>query len=277
MLKYLCLSLAIVLNLQAEPVKVTAITYNIRNDNKNDKGVRNWDDRKSKVTDYLLKRNASIIGMQEVFLNQLQDVDKALPDHSHIGVGRDDGKTRGEYSPIFYNSKIWKPDPAEQGTFWLSDTPEKIGSRTWGNYHNRICTWARLTHIQKGHSIYVYNTHWDHKSQNAREKSAELILKKIRNRSQKNEPVLLMGDFNATTENKAIKTLLTSGIVTDPGKKQFSTGSKWQAPLRPGLRIDHIFVSKEWKNATVTVESNGDPEGNAASDHHPVVLVAELP
>ena len=270
MLKYLFLGLSFTLTLSAEPLKVTAITYNIRNDNNNDKGVRDWGNRKDKVNGYLLKKKASIIGLQEVKHNQLLDTQKALPDHQSIGVGRVDGKTAGEYSPIFYNSKIWKADDKEQGTYWLSDTPEKPNSRTWGNYHTRICTWARLIHVETGKAVYVYNTHWDHQSQKARENSAVLMLKKIRARKHQDEPFLLMGDFNATTENKAIKTLLASGILTDPGTKQFSTSSKWQAALRPGLRIDHIFVSKDWKNANVTVESNGDPD--AASDHHPVVL-----
>ncbi|MFK7911736.1 MAG: endonuclease/exonuclease/phosphatase family protein [Akkermansiaceae bacterium] len=272
MLKYFCLALLLATGLQAEPQAVSAISYNIRQDTRSDKGLRNWDDRKNKVTDYLLKKKVSIIGLQEVRHNQLQDVSKALVNFNHIGVGRDDGKTRGEYSPIFYDTKVWTPDPIEQGTFWLSDTPKKPNSRTWGNSHTRICTWARLTHIKSRKSIYVYNTHWDHISQPSRVKSAELILQKIRNRSQKNEPFVLMGDFNATTDNQAVKTLLTSGIMTDAGEKQFKTSSKWEASLVQGLRIDHIFTSHHWKNLSVTVESNGDPEGNAASDHHPVVL-----
>ncbi|MFK7911613.1 MAG: endonuclease/exonuclease/phosphatase family protein, partial [Akkermansiaceae bacterium] len=103
-----------------------------------------------------------------------------------------------------------------------------------------------------------------------------LILQKIRNRSQKNEPFILMGDFNATTDNQAVKTLLTSGIMTDAGEKQFKTSSKWEASLVQGLRIDHIFTSHHWKKLSVIVESNGDPEGNAASDHHPVVLKSSI-
>ncbi|HCI90980.1 MAG TPA: hypothetical protein DHV60_00300 [Verrucomicrobiales bacterium] len=274
MLKYLFLILSLVSYLQADSISITAVTYNIRNDNKNDKGALNWDDRKNKITDYLLKKNASIIGLQEVKHNQLEDVVKLLPDHRYVGVGRDDGKTRGEYSPIFYNVKIWKPDPDGQGTFWLSNTPEIVASRTWGNWHNRICSWVRLIHINSGKAVYVYNTHWDHKSQNAREKSAELILNKIRSSKHKNEPFLLMGDFNATTSNKAIKTLLASPTLNDPGVKQFSTYSRWQASLVSGLRIDHLFISNHWNNSSVIVESNGDP---AASDHHPVILKAILP
>jgi hypothetical protein len=92
---------------------------------------------------------------------------KALPGYAHVGVGRDDGKTAGEYSPIFYNRKTWKLDPKEHGTYWFSDTPGVVASRSWGNSHNRICTWARLIRTAapgKGTAIYVYNTHWDPRS-----------------------------------------------------------------------------------------------------------------
>lgn len=276
MMKYLCLAaLTCMLPLHAEPLKITAISYNVRNDNQGDTGERDWGARKDKVSGYLLDKKASIVGLQEVKHNQLLDLAKAMPGHQSVGAGRIDGKTAGEYSPVFYDSKLWQADPTDQGTFWLSDTPRKPNSKTWGNRTTRICSWVRLAHTKTGQSVYVYNTHWDHINQHSREKSAELILEKIRSRKHRETPFLLMGDFNANTENKAIKILLASGILTDPGKKQFSTSSMWQAPLRPGLRIDHIFVSKHWQNTQASVESNGKP--TAASDHHPVVLTGALP
>ncbi|MDB4361416.1 endonuclease/exonuclease/phosphatase family protein, partial [Akkermansiaceae bacterium] len=161
---------------------LTVISYNIRNDNQGDKGPRNWEGRKALLATYLLNHKASIIGLQEVKHNQLLDMAKGLPNYAHIGVGRDDGKMAGEFSPIFYDRKIWRLDAEEHGTYWLSDTPEVIASRTWGNYHNRICSWARLIKISgpdEGTALYVYNTHWDHRSQPARLKSGELMLKKV--------------------------------------------------------------------------------------------------
>ncbi|MCP5537640.1 MAG: endonuclease/exonuclease/phosphatase family protein [Akkermansiaceae bacterium] len=272
-LVYICL---IQPDLRADDIDVKILTYNIRYDARGDMGVRDWQQRKSAVTDYLANSKASIIGLQEVVHNQLLDVDKALPGHAYVGVGRDDGKTRGEYSPIFYDTKLWKLDPSEQGTFWLSDTPEVVSSRTWGNGIPRICTWARLIG-KNGKAVYVYNTHWDHRSQNSRVHAAGLILKKIRARTHASEPFILMGDFNSNTENPAIQTLLRSGILTDPGKKQFLTFSSWKAGLVPGLRIDHIFTSTLIKKAKVEVQSNDDDGGHAASDHHPVVLTMRSP
>ena len=253
-----------------------AISYNIRNDNGGDKGPKNWDDRKGTLAAYLLEHKASIIGLQEVKHKQLLDMDKALPNHTYLGVGRDDGKTAGEFSPIFYDRRIWKLDPKEHGTFWLSDTPDVIASRTWGHYHNRICTWARLIKIddpKNESALYVFNTHWDHKSQAARVKSGALILKKVKTRAQQNDPYLVMGDFNATLENPAIIQFLKSGLLLDHAKDKVKSSSHWKAALVPGLRIDHIFTSSSIKKASVQVDSNGDKDGNAASDHHPVRLM----
>ena len=261
-----------------EVAPLTAISYNIRNDNQGDKGPRNWDDRKATLAAYLLDQKASIIGLQEVKHNQLLDMDKALPNHAYVGVGRDDGKTAGEFSPLFYDRRVWKLDPKEHGTFWLSDTPEVVASRTWGHYHNRICSWARLIKITspgEGTCLYVYNTHWDHRSQPARVKSGELMLKKVKARAHQNDPYLVMGDFNATIENPAIIQFLKSGLLLDHAEKKVKSSSHWKAKIVPGLRIDHIFTSPSFKKATVQVDSNGDKDGNAASDHHPIRI--EIP
>lgn len=257
-----------------------AVSYNIRQDTASDTEARDWQSRKGTLTRYLLDGKFSIIGLQEVRHKQLLDVDRALPEHKFTGVGRDDGKTRGEYSPIYFHANSWKLDPEQHGTFWLSDTPDVIRSRTWGNRYPRICTWARLIGLNgpfKGEAIYVFNTHWDHQSQPSRLKSAQLILKTIASRTYKNEPVLLMGDFNATTDNPAIKRLLSSSLVIDHGKKQLSTGSKWKPELVSGLRIDHIFTSPQFAEATLKVELNPGVKGLSASDHHPVVLRTKIP
>jgi endonuclease/exonuclease/phosphatase family metal-dependent hydrolase len=222
-----------------------------------------------------LNHKASIIGLQEVKHNQLLDMTKGLPNYAYIGVGRDDGKMAGEFSPIFYDHKIWRLDAEEHGTYWLSDTPEVIASRTWGNYHNRICSWARFIKISgpdKGSALYVYNTHWDHRSQPARLKSGELMLKKVKTRKHPEDPYIVMGDFNATTENPAIIQFLKSGLLLDHATKKTKSSSHWKEALEAGLRIDHIFTSPFYKKAILQVDSNGDGKGNAASDHHPVRL-----
>ena len=245
------------------------VSYNIRYAASGDGGARAWTKRQPQVVRYLAESKASIFGLQEALHHQLVAVDEKMPDFKFIGAGRDDGKSKGEFSPIFYDAKKWTPDEKEQGTFWYSDTPEVPGSTSWGNTLPRICTWARFLDAD-GRALYVYNTHWDHQSQPSREKSAEAVLEKIASRAHKDEPFVLMGDFNATTENAAIKTLLKSGVLRDSGGEEQNTSfNLWKPGLRPGLRIDHIFVSDGLKAGKLEVESNGDPVG---SDHHPVIL-----
>ena len=254
---------------------LTLVCYNIRQDTDSDKGPKDWGSRKGVVSDYLLKKNASIIGLQEVRHNQLIDLQKALPDHRSLGVGREDGKKRGEYSPVFYNHKEWILDPKENGTFWLSDTPTIANSRSWGNHHTRICTWARLVpkeDAEKKTAVYIYNTHWDHQSQPARVKSALLMIEKIKSRKHKDTPYILMGDLNATLKNPAVKSLLANGFLKDHGENKYRSSSMWKPDLVPGLRIDHIFTSPYFEKADFEVESNAANKDWSGSDHHPVVL-----
>ena len=274
-LRPLALLLLSCTHLWADIAPLNIISYNIRQDTKGDTGAKDWSKRKGMLTDYLLKSKSSIIGLQEVRHKQLLDIDQALPDHGYVGVGRDDGKKGGEYSPIFYDKKVWKLDPKEYGTFWLSDTPDVPNSKTWGNNYTRICSWARLIKLagaEKGSAIYIYNTHWDHRSQPSRVKSGELILKKIKARSDQKKPFILMGDFNATTENPAVKQLLASGLLIDHGTQQARTSSGWKPLLLIGLRIDHIFTSASIKKAEFKVDLNPGVHGHSASDHHPVLL-----
>ncbi len=261
------LFLSVLLSATAGEIKVTS--YNIRQDTGGDRGVRDWSQRMPGVVKFLKDGEFSIIGLQEAKHNQLEDVQKGLPSFKRVGVGRADGKKGGEYSPLFYDPAVWTADEKEQGTFWLSDTPEVPGSMTWGNRVTRICSWVRLTG-KNGKSIYVYNTHWDHQSQPSREKAAVLILDKIKKRTHGNDPVILMGDFNATTENLAIKTLLNSALLVDHGgEPQQGTFNAWKAELKVGLRIDHIFTSPCFKNGRLEVRLDGTPVN---SDHHPLLL-----
>ena len=82
------------------------------------------------------------------------------------GVGRDDGKFRGEHCSILYLKDRFKLDKKDCGTFWFSDTPEKIASKSWGNEIPRICTWVRLIEKKTNKGFYVYNVHYDHRSDN---------------------------------------------------------------------------------------------------------------
>lgn len=247
------------------------ISYNIRLDTPSDRGVRDWQQRKAHVIKFLKDEQASVIGLQEVRNNQLVDIERELTSYGRVGVGRDDGVTGGEYSPIFYDEAVWKLDEKEHGTFWLSDTPEVPGSRGWGNRTTRICSWVRLMD-EAGKGIYIFNTHWDHLSWRSREKSAAAIMDRIKGRANMDEPYVLMGDLNTKTVRAALKILLKDGFLVDPSIHQVKTYNSWKAGIKRGRRIDHIFVSPELENVAVDVVATGDPP---ASDHHPLVLTID--
>ena len=120
--------------------EITVISYNIRYDNPDD-GVNRWDLRKEKVVSYLKESGSDVIGMQEVLDHQLKYLNKELKEFSYTGVGREDGKIKGEFSPILYNFKKLKI--LETSTFWLSETPDEI-SVCWDAALERICTYARF-------------------------------------------------------------------------------------------------------------------------------------
>jgi endonuclease/exonuclease/phosphatase family metal-dependent hydrolase len=167
---------------------IKVISYNIRYNNPNDK-VNIWSNRKSTVIEFISNENADFVGMQEVLSSQLIDLMNLLPRYNYIGVGRDDGKIRGEYSPILFNNN--KYEVLESDTFWLSETPNEI-SVGWDASMERICTYGLFKNLNSNKKIWIFNTHFDHVGTLAREKSVELIIDKINKLNEMNYPVLLI-------------------------------------------------------------------------------------
>jgi len=194
------------------PLEVSAMSFNIRYGTAGD-GPNHWDKRKELVFDVLRKHSPDVVGLQEALGFQINEICKALPQYAMIGVGRDDGKTKGEYSAILYRHERFEVE--QGGTFWLSDTPEVPGSITWGNACTRICTWARFVERKTGRAFYHYNLHLDHISQPSREKSVVLLAERIRSRKN-SDPFVVSGDFNAGENNPAI--LFLKGKSAVPGK-----------------------------------------------------------
>ncbi len=146
-----------------------------------------------------------VFGIQEGLLRQLEYLNEQLPGYQRIGVGRDDGKDGGEFSALFFKKDRFKL--LDSGTFWLSETPDVV-SKGWDAALPRVCTYVRLRDKQAKKNLWVFNTHFDHVGKTARKESAELILKKIREKNTANEPVIVMGDFNAEPAEAPIAVLL---------------------------------------------------------------------
>ena len=218
------------------------MSYNIKYDKVSDT-VNNWNDRKMAMAELLIEHHPDFIGLQEVLNHQLNYLDESLIDYNYIGVGRDDGKEKGEFSPILYNTNQFKL--LESNTFWLSKTPNKI-SVGWDAALERVCTYGRFEDKTSKKKIWVFNTHFDHKGEKARKNSAKLILKKIKQLNVEKLPVILMGDFNLMPEEKPINLIQKKmddgqSISKTPmeGPKGTFNGFDIEDPME--RRIDYIF------------------------------------
>ena len=250
--------------------EIAVLTYNIKYDNINDT-VNNWNDRKVDMVKLLKHYNPGIIGMQEVLHHQLTYLDKQLSDYSYIGVGRDDGKEKGEYSPILFNAKKFKLIQSE--TFWLSETPNEI-SVGWDASMERICTYGLFEDVATKKQFLVFNTHFDHIGTVAREKSAELIVSKIKEVNSDKLPVILMGDLNLNPATKPIQFLqstLTDGQHST--KKPFygpsGTFSGFDQNRVLSNRIDYIFVENFEVLEYIHIDDRKE-NNKHISDHLPV-------
>jgi endonuclease/exonuclease/phosphatase family metal-dependent hydrolase len=190
-----------------DQANLLVMSFNIRYGSADD-GPDSWDRRKDLAIDVLRRHHPDVVGLQEALRGQLDDIEAALPEYGEIGVGRDDGRTQGEYSAILYRKD--RLDVNESGTFWLSDTPETPGSITWRNACPRLCTWARFVPQPPGTAFYMFNTHLDHVSQLSREKAVVLIAERIQKRRHP-DPFVVTGDLNAAEDNPAVQYLKGKG------------------------------------------------------------------
>ncbi len=255
---------------------IQVITYNIRL-NTPDDGINAWPNRSKQVAALLTFHDPDIFGLQEAFSGQIEDLQAQLPKMKWVGVGRDDGKKAGEYSPIFYNAEKYKA--VKQGWFWLSETPEKPGLG-WDAACNRICTWILLETDKKDRQFMVFNTHFDHKGTQARVESAKLILRKVKELNKDHLPVILTGDFNLTPEQAPIavitKELKDSRAISKKppyGPTGTFNGFDFNSPLKE--RIDYVFVNEQVEVKDYAVLSDSK-DLRYPSDHLPVFVNLEI-
>lgn len=261
---------------RAEKSLIRIMTFNIRYNEPRD-GVNAWANRKTKVADVIRFHKADLVGVQEAQYNQLQDLEKLLPDFSWSGVGRD-GENNGEFSAIFYRKSRFRL--IETKTFWLSETPEKIGAKGWDADYPRIVTWAQFQDRQTKKTFYQFNTHFDHIGKQARTESARLLLAQIPKIAGK-FPFVVTGDFNAKEDTNIYRILtgkegsgnlklIDARYASQNG--HFGGNSTFSAfkELVPDNRIDYVFVGEGVKVLEHGILSDRW-DGLWASDHLPVL------
>ena len=269
----LCLPASRAADTAATPaIPLQVMTFNLRY--ASDTPPNAWPERRPVVKACLERTAPDLIGTQEGLYAQLKDIAADLPDYDWIGTGRDGG-SRGEFMAVFYRRARF--EPLEFDHFWLSDTPNVIGSSTWGNTNRRMVTWVRFRDRESGAEFYFWNTHLDHALQPAREKAAALIRERIA-ALKKPLPLLLVGDFNAVAgANAAYDTLVQAGGLQDTwplalerGNAEVSSFHNFKGPQPGGQRIDWILVQGKAEVAASEIVTFAQG-GQYPSDHFPVV------
>ena len=242
------LSICTVYNIQSQDLTVGS--YNIRYDNQGDREKGNgWQQRCPLIVQQIMFNNFDIFGTQEVLHNQLQELNAGLQQYGYIGVGRDDGQTKGEYAPIFYKKDRFKL--LKSGHFWLSENTE-MSNKGWDAALPRICTWGQFKDLKKKKKIWFFNLHFDHVGVEARKESAKLVLAKIKEMCGK-DAVVLTGDFNVDQTNESYQLLANSHILFDTYETAEiryalnGTFNSFKGDRATNSRIDHVFVSNKLK------------------------------
>ena len=248
-------------------------TFNIRLLHEGDeKAGVGWSVRKDRVANYIKEKHIDIVGMQEVLHPQLQDLLERLPEYDYVGVGRTDGKTKGEYSPVFFLKE--KYEVLEKGNFWLSETPDVPGSKGWDAALERIASYAKLRDKATGKVFMAVNTHFDHVGTVAREEAGKLIMERMEALVPEGDVVFLTGDFNANWDNPIlgpIREKLGNCRETAPetdGRNTFNAWGEKDVPDGTDI-IDHIF----YRGVTAVRYEvlTGDYGVPFVSDHWPVL------
>lgn len=256
--------------------KLNIASYNIRMDTPRD-GLNAWQHRKEFVNGLIRFHNFDIVGTQEGFQHQILDIVEA-GDYAYVGVGRDDGKDKGEHSAIIYKKDRFKV--IDSGDFWFSLTPKKP-SYGWDANIRRICSWAKFKDIDVNKEFFVFSLHYDHQGKEARRNSSLLLLSKIKEIAG-NLPIFCLGDFNASPDDEPIKIIYNDNLLKDSyliteAKPYGTVGTfnsfKLDAPMKK--RIDYIWVTSDIEIKKYGV-LNDMQYGHFPSDHFPVMVEASF-
>ena len=277
-LLFIVLAAIVFCNCQSyQPTSLTVASYNLRNANGSDSARGDgWGQRYPVIAQIVQYHDFDIFGTQECFLHQLKDMKEALPGYDYIGVGRDDGKDKGEHSAIFY--KTGRFDLLDKGNFWFSETPDVPGKGWDATCCNRICSWGKFRDKESGKVFYFFNSHYDHQGKVARRESSKLLIARIKQIAGTDATVFATGDFNAVPTDEPMVTLASDGLLLDsydlseqPRYGTEGTYNSFKTDSEMMNRIDYIWVTKGTKVKKYAV-LNDMQYGRFPSDHFPVMI-----
>ena len=259
--------------LQAQ--ELTVMTYNIRYHNHGD-GVNGWHHRKQKVATLILKSHPDVLAVQEALFCQMKDLTKILKEYAYVGVGREDGKEKGEYAAIFYKKS--KLRVAKSGSFWLSETPNIPGSRGWDAVCTRMATWAQLEDVTTQQKFLVATSHLDHIGQQARLNSIKQLKQWIATHNDSPLPTILCGDFNFHPTEEPYQEFFTNNtnwIDARPATITQGTYCGFEVGKMPCEIIDYVWYTREWLVNSFDVIEDNDGK-YYPSDHLPVRVTMSI-
>lgn len=265
------------------PKTMNVMTFNVRLVSTSD-GVNEWKYRKNDAVGLLKYHCPDIWGGQEVTHPQLTDILNDMPEFGYIGVGRADGKTQGEYAPIFYRKDRF--EVVDHGDFWLAEKDKMYtpGVKGWDAACERVATWGIFKDKNTGKKFFMLNTHLDHMGPQARHNGAALVVEQAAKLS-KGLPVIVTGDFNAQPDDEPIQVLLdknnSNALQHTRDLAPFTYGPKWtyhdfgRLPIASRTFIDYVMVRGNWNVLSHAVLS--DYMGEIfPSDHCPVIVKMEM-
>ena len=270
-------------------------TYNILQQNAFKGAPYAWDNRKEDLVNLLCKMDLDVCGLQEVCPGQADYLTNALPQYAMVGAHREDGMRKGEASPVLY--KKGRFEVVKSGSFWLSETPDVPGSKSWGTACTRVCSWMWLKDRNTGKTFCFANTHTDHASVLARKEGMLLIVRRMNEIAPSGTPVVFTGDHNCTETSepaKAVSKLLKNALrvseTAPTGPWRTYNACKWVdrepstldilnsvAAKHGWNRIDYIYVSEGVRVRSYATHGDVRPGTRLyPSDHFPISAEIEL-
>ncbi|MDX2035387.1 MAG: endonuclease/exonuclease/phosphatase family protein [Isosphaeraceae bacterium] len=262
-----------------EAPSVRVMSFNMRYGTAQD-GEDSWPKRRDFLVDTIRYVDPDLLGTQETLADQRDFLAAKLTDHEAWGVGRDDGAREGEMAALFYRKSRF--EMVEGGNFWLSPTPETVGSKGWDAALPRIASWVVLKDRRSPDSgeILFLNTHFDHRGRTARREAASLIRSKL-GELGRGRRLVVTGDFNAGESDPPHAALFSdldgrrSPVVdvyrvAHPDRSpDEGTFNGFKPNSVRGARIDWIGASRDWEVVDAAIDRTVR-EGRTPSDHFAV-------
>jgi len=273
--------------LAAEPAQLRVMSFNIRYATPKDIPSGNaWPQRKELLFKTIEAYAPDLAGLQEVLPTQGEELNaRFAATHDFIGVPRNDGKTAGEMAAVLFRRERF--EKVRDGTFWLSETPDVVGSKGWDADLPRVVTWVELRDRRHDDRPLLFlNTHFDHLGKQARVESAKLMRKRITDLAAgRDVAVIVTGDFNVPQYSPPYKELLGDGDAKPRLVETFKeahpkpttqdyTFHGFVGQNTRADRIDWVLRSDHFKTVEASIDRTND-NGRYPSDHYPVTAVLQ--